>query len=187
MIRTSAGVLVVVVALVGGCDRAAPPETSADRQAPAPSASQVLDEMDTRKPVPLIPMMAHHQKQNMRDHLVVVQEVVAALANEDFVAVENSAKRIGFSDEMGQQCSHMGAGAPGFTEQAIAFHKTADGIVTAAREKNREGVMLSLSATLQTCTGCHATWKQQIVDETTWQQATGSEPPAHGMRHGAQH
>jgi DNA-binding MarR family transcriptional regulator len=39
-----------------------------------------LDRMDTRAPVPLLPMMANHQKQNMRDHLVAVQEIVAALA-----------------------------------------------------------------------------------------------------------
>jgi hypothetical protein len=178
---------VVVVAFLGSCGGATPAATTGEQHPHMRSPSAVLDEMDTRKPVPLMPVMAHHQKQNMRDHLVVVQEIVTALAIEDFAAVENSAKRIGFSDEMGQQCSHMGAGAPGFTEQAIAFHKTADGIVTAAREKNRDGVMRSLSLTLQTCTGCHATWKQEIVDETAWQQATGSEPPAHGMQHGMQH
>lgn len=32
----------------------------------------MLDGMDTRAPVPLLPMMANHQKQNMRAHLQAV-------------------------------------------------------------------------------------------------------------------
>jgi hypothetical protein len=38
--------------------------------------------------------------------------------------------------------------------------------------------MTALSATLQTCTACHAAWKQQVVDEATWQKATATAPPA---------
>ncbi|MBX3184961.1 MAG: hypothetical protein KF915_20230 [Polyangiaceae bacterium] len=148
---------------------------------PAPSAAsavEVLDAMDTRTPVPLLPMMAHHQKENMRDHLVAVQEIVSALAKEDFVAVERAAKRIGYSDTMGRMCTHMGAGAPGFTEQALNFHRTADRIGARARDSDREGVLKELGATLQTCTTCHASWKQQVVDEPTWRRATSQAPPS---------
>ncbi len=35
---------------------------------------------------------------------------------------------------MGAMCTHMGAGAPGFTEQALHFHHTADKIGDAARK-----------------------------------------------------
>jgi hypothetical protein len=112
----------------------------------------------------------------MRDHLVAVQEIVAALAAEDYAAIERSAGRIGFSEQMGQKCSHMGAGAPGFTEQAVAFHQTADRIADAARSQDREAVLTELGATLGTCTSCHATWKQQVVDETTWTKLTASAP-----------
>jgi len=136
--------------------------------------------MDTRRPVPLLPMMADHQKQNMRQHLVAVQEIVAALASDDFGGVERAAGRIGFSEQMGQMCTHMGAGAPGFTEQALGFHRAADRIAVAARERDRTRVLSELGATLQTCTSCHAAWKQQVVDEPTWQRLTSSVPPAHG-------
>jgi len=139
--------------------------------------------MDTRAPVPLLPMMANHQKQNMRDHLVAVQEIVAALATDDFAAVERAAGRIGFSEQMGQTCTHMGAGAPGFTEMALNFHRTADGISAGARDRDRARVMTELGATLQTCTSCHAAWKQQIVDEPTWTRLTSSAPPTHGAAH----
>lgn len=158
-----------------------PPPPSAPASAPAAAGSphDTLDRMDTRVAVPLLPMMANHQKQNMRDHLVAVQEIVLAAATDDFAGVEKAVARIGFSDQMGQMCNHMGAGAPGFTEQAIAFHRTADRISAAARDKDRARVLSELGATLQVCTGCHAVWKQQVVDDPTWQALGRSGPPAH--------
>jgi cytochrome c556 len=69
----------------------------------------------------------------------------------------------------------MGAAAPGFTEQALGFHAAADRIAVAARERDRARVAAELGATLETCTSCHAAWKQQIVDEATWDaQARGA-------------
>lgn len=124
--------------------------------------------MDTRAPVPLLPRMAHHQKQNMRDHLVAVQEIVTAMTTDDFAAVERAAGRIGFSEQMGQTCTHMGAGAPGFSDLALNFHHTADAIGKAARRGDRVAVTAALGATLQTCTSCHAAFRQSVVDEAAW-------------------
>jgi len=144
----------------------------------------VLDKMDTRTAVPLLPMMANHQKQNMRDHLLAVQEIVTAVATDDYAGVEKAAGRIGFSEQMGQMCTHMGAGAPGFAEQALAFHHTADRIGDAAKKHDRNAVLAGLSATLETCTACHAAWKQQVVDEPTWTLLTASAAPhGHQMPH----
>ena len=165
----------------------APPVPATALPAVAASPADALDRMDTRTPVPLLPMMASHQKQNMRDHLAAVQEIVAALATDDFAAVEQAAARIGYSEQMGQMCTHMGAGAPGFTDQALAFHHTADRIAAAARDRDRARVLTELGATLQACTTCHATWKQQIVDEQTWERVTSSPPPMpmHMPMHGS--
>jgi hypothetical protein len=58
------------------------------------------------------------------------------LTRNDFGAIEKAAGRIGYSDRMGAMCSHMGAVAPGFNDQATAFHKTADTIAEAARSKD---------------------------------------------------
>jgi len=41
-------------------------------------------------------------------------------------------------------------------------------------------VLEQLGATLETCTSCHSTWKQQIVDEAAWQMSTATGPTAHG-------
>lgn len=157
---------------------------SAIRSAPAVDtaapASEALDALDTRTPVPLLPMMAKHQKESMRDHLAAVQEITAALAAKDFVGVEKAAARIGYSETMGQMCSHMGAGAPGFTEQALHFHRTADTIGVAAKMRDEAAVHHALATTLATCTTCHAAFKQRIVDEATWASLTKMSPPTHG-------
>jgi hypothetical protein len=148
----------------------------------APSATQaMLDSMDQRKPVPLVPMMAAHQKQEMRDHLLAVQEIIAAAGKKDFAGVEKAASRIGYSEQMGMMCKHMGAGAKGFTEAALKFHHTADGIGAAAKKQDLAGVMTALSSTLETCTDCHKTYKQQVVDEATWAKLTGQASPMSEM------
>ncbi|MFI5394340.1 MAG: hypothetical protein ACHQ9S_02305 [Candidatus Binatia bacterium] len=74
-------------------------------------------------PLPLMAMMADHQKRNMRDHLAAVQEIVAGFAAADMSAVEKAARRIGSSETMAQMCQHMGAGAAGFTNMALGFHR----------------------------------------------------------------
>ena len=173
---------ILAATLAVACSRS--PDSPPAPVAPAaasrqPTAVEELDRMDQRAPVPLLPHMAAHQKQNMREHLVAVQQVVAALALADFAAVEQAAAAIGFSESMGKMCSHMGAGAPGFADRAVEFHHTADGIGAAARARDGAAVLTALGTTLSACTSCHAAWKQQVVDESTWHRvsslASGSE------------
>jgi hypothetical protein len=175
-------VSVLTLVLAASCtkpeDRSAtPPPPSAEAPGEAQAA---LDRLDTRIQVPLLPMMANHQKQNMREHLVAVQEIAIGLASDDFPAVERAAGRIGYSEQMGQMCTHMGAGAPGFTDAALEFHHTADTIAEAARRRDHDGVTRALGSTLQKCTGCHAAFKQHVVDEATFTRLTAASPPSHG-------
>jgi cytochrome c556 len=161
--------LLVAITLCVGCRAAAEsepnPQASAHlaAQAAPPRAREALDELDQRRPVPLLPMMAQHQKANMREHLEAVQEVVAAAAVGDFEKVAVAAKRMGYSESMGRMCEHIGAAALGFTDQALSFHHTADEIAVAAKRQDGEAVLTALSKTLQACTSCHATYKQQLV------------------------
>ncbi len=183
MIRRS---LVALLLLGSACDRA--PQSAAVPSASSAAAPQaklcsqdVLDGMDTRASVPLLPMMANHQKQNMRDHLVAVREIASALAKRDFAAVDAASQRIGYSETMGRMCTHMGQAAPGFSEAALEFHRAADQIAVAARQHDSQGVLLALEQTLDHCTSCHATYKQRVVDEATWSALTQAAP-----RHPAQ-
>ncbi|WP_373044513.1 hypothetical protein [Vulgatibacter sp.] len=151
-----------------------------EQAAPPPAhPQQALDALDARTPLPLLPVMALHQKQNMQEHLVAVHEVVGALARGDHAAAAAAAKRLGTSEEMTRQCNHMGAGAPGFTERALAFHRTADTVVEAANAGDTKATLAALDRTLATCTSCHATWRQQVVDEATFARL-GTTPPHHG-------
>ena len=158
------------------------PETSSAPEMPA-SAAETLDRIDLRTPLPMLPMMAKRQKENMRDHLLVVQEIIAALVSDDFAAIERAAQRIGFSEDTRQMCTRMGAAAPGFTEQALAFHHGVDRVAVAAHARDRVGVLEQLSATLGICTACHSTWKQQVVDEATWERLASTGPSSQEKRH----
>ncbi len=131
---------------------------------------------DPRQPLPLPAMMAAHQRQNMREHLAAVQSIVAAIGHDDMDGVAKAAARLGYSDAMAQMCEHMGAAAPGFTPLALAFHHTADTIGEAARRGDRAGVVSALDRTLQACVGCHAAYRQEVVDEETWKRLTAATP-----------
>ena len=114
--------------------------------------------------------------------LTCIQAIVTAVGAKDYDAMSRAAGRIGYSEQMGQMCNHMGAGAPGFTEQALHFHHTADKISEAAKRRDMPAVLSALGETLATCTGCHAVFKQKIVDENTWASLTGASagtPPKH--------
>jgi hypothetical protein len=94
----------------------------------SPGSATSTASADGRAPLPLPAMMAAHQKQNMREHLAAIQDIVGALAEDDMERVVKAASRVGYSEAMGQMCEHMGAAAPGFTKLALNFHHTADTI-----------------------------------------------------------
>lgn len=155
--------LLAMMMVAIGCQSQADTKPGASTRPSAVEPQQALDRLDTRRPVPLLPMMAHHQKQNMREHLEAVQAVVAAAAISDFEQVAAASRRMGYSETMGRMCEHMGAAAPGFTEQALSFHHAADDITAAALRRDGAGVLSALSTTLSACTSCHAAFKQQPV------------------------
>lgn len=160
----------------------APPAPSEAASAAPASASQgptaELATLDPRRPVPLQPMMAWHQKQNMMEHLVAIQRLTDALARDDWEEVGRASALIGSSPQMETMCRHMGAGAAGFTDMALDFHRRADAIAEAARARDRVAVLRATSNTLQACTACHAVFRQEVVDAATWRARTG-------RRHGA--
>ncbi len=179
----------LVALLLGGCSQAAPvpappvaPGPAAASPAVSTSASDPRDQaeaMDTRTPVPLTPMMATHQKEQMRDHLVAVDEIVTALATDDWPTMQSAAARLGSSPENTMMCEHMGAATPGFTGRGLEFHHTADALSTAAQAQDHAGVVKALAATLSACTKCHADFRQDIVTGPEFAVATGTPPPTH--------
>ncbi len=179
---TTPSALALISLLLSGCGDADPPTAPPATVVQAASASPVdaLNALDPRTPVPLQPMMAWHQKQNMQEHLVAIQGIAEALAREDWEAVAAAAAKIGLSPDMQMQCEHMGAGADGFTEAALDFHRRADGIAKAAERRDAAAVLSATAHTLEACTTCHATYRQDVVDAATWEARTGQ-----ALDHGA--
>lgn len=54
--------------------------------------------------------------------------------------------------------------ANGFTELALTFHHTADGIAVAAERGDEQAVLRVLGDTLAQCTKCHSMYKQKVVE-----------------------
>ncbi len=148
-----------------------------------PDLSTKVAQLDGRKPLPLLPHMAVHQREQMRGHLEAIQALNAGLAVNDWVAVEAAAMKLGTSSEMAQTCEHMGAAAPGFTDQALDFHRRADAITVAAKAKDLSGVLRATSDTLTACTACHAMWRQEVVEHLPTE-AHGADPTSHAGHHG---
>lgn len=150
----------------------APPPSSAAPVTAACAPMEELARLDARRPVPLQPMMAWHQKQNMMEHLVAIQRITEGLSREDWGEIAQASALIEASPHMQQTCQHMGAGAEGFTEMALDFHRRADAIGAAARAQDAGAVLRATSHTLEACTGCHAAFRQEIVDPATWRDRT---------------
>ena len=191
---TSAPAMTKDTTTIASAKEAIETTTNTPESAPAPAGEQgadcaalaALDKMDPRTPVPLQPMMAWHQKQNMQEHLVAIQRITGGLAREDWGEVSKASALIESSPQMAQMCQHMGAGAEGFTALALDFHKRADKIGEAAKARDKDAVLQATSHTLEACTGCHAAFKQQVVDANKWQEITGSKHKP-GMHHGGHH
>jgi len=170
--------LLAGVVALAACHDASPTQPTPAGSEPAVfgDATAALAKMDDRTPVPLEPMMAWHQKQNMQDHLKAVQAITDALAGQDWDAVAAAGARIGSSPQMQQTCERMGAGAPGFTELALSFHQHADAIGVAAKTHDTAAVLRATADTLAVCTQCHSTYRQDVVDAQTFQDRTGLGP-----------
>lgn len=162
-----------------GCRNNDPSPTVQRQPHPPPASGSCQPEkelagLDLRTPVPLQPMMAWHQKQNMMEHLVAIQRITDSLARQDWKELESASALIESSPQMQQMCQHMGAGAQGFTEMALEFHRRADAIGKAARAHDGPAALRATSDTLQSCNRCHAAFRQDIVSATEWQRRTGS-------------
>lgn len=177
-------------ALACRAEAPASPEVAPSAVAAPAAASgpqEALAALDPRTPVPLQPMMAWHQKQNMMAHLETIQQITAALAAGDFEAAAKASRAIEASPQMQAMCQHMGAGAEGFTPRALDFHERAHRIGVAARAKDMQASLRATANTLEACTGCHRQYRQEVVDAATWQALTGSHHDPAAMAHPGAH
>lgn len=105
---------------------------------------------------------ALQQLKNMRDFLTATQEIVGAIARDDFAKVEAAAKVMSYSEEREKKAKMMGGSVPAFVDLAVTFYKSGDAIAEGARKKDRKAALSALEATLAHCNGCHAGYRQSV-------------------------
>lgn len=114
---------------------------------------------DKRIPLNLPPMMAQHQKANMREHLKAVNEIVGYMGAKDFTQASKTAhEKLGLTTQMKQMCDNMPNET--FRTMALDFHQSGDALAEVLKTKDADQSLKALDAVLTKCTACHEMFRQ---------------------------
>lgn len=157
----AAGIAVVTVAPAQEHDRSMHQHMM---EAPAPVAAMPAD---TRQIVHFPGDLREHTLANMRDHLLSLQQIEAALATEDYdKAGDIAEKRLGMSS-LGLHGAHEVAKymPKGMQEIGTAMHHSASQFARAAEEASATGdikpALAALSRITANCVACHGGYRVQ--------------------------
>ena len=140
-------ILLVSIPLCAGAGEQAP------GRAPTPGTP------DARYPVQLTPEEAVRQKGEMRNNLVALRRTLAALADKDFVGVEDSVRRLAHE---GPLTARPGASTSIFRDLERGFERSVDKTLEAARSRDSDAVLRALGDTLAYCQSCHMAFRQAV-------------------------
>lgn len=141
---------------------AAPPDAAA--AAPAAPADH-KPAKDTRQAVRLPAAMKTHTLANMRDHLLALQEIQAALAVQEFERAADIAEtRIGMSSLALHGAHEVSKYMPqGMRDAGTAMHRGASRFAVAARDAGATGdlkpVLAALAEFTGACVACHSGYR----------------------------
>ncbi|TVO76930.1 cytochrome c [Sedimenticola selenatireducens] len=124
-------------------------------------APTVQSEPDQRIQLDLPEPMQTHLLASMRQHLVVIDQLLGMLAREDFDKAADLAEReLGMSSLDKHGASHI---AKYYPKQSAQFgtnmHKAASRFARVAQEGDALAAYKALGEITQNCVGCHATAK----------------------------
>lgn len=120
---------------------------------------------DPRQLVEMPAPMQEHMLTNMRDHLVAMGDIQAALGKGDFeLAADIAEQRIGMSSLQTHGASHMAPYMPkGMQETGTAMHHAASRFALTAQEaavaNDMPRALGALAELTQQCTACHAGYR----------------------------
>jgi cytochrome c556 len=120
---------------------------------------------DPRQLVPMPAPMQEHMLANMRDHLVAMGEIQAALGKGDFErAADIAENRIGVSSLQAHGASHMAPLMPkGMQEIGTNMHRTASRFARSTQEaavtSDLPRILGALAELTQQCAACHAGYR----------------------------
>ncbi len=146
--------------------------------------SQGNASQDTREMVQFPPDMQTHFLGNMRDHMQTLNEIVAALARDDYAAASKAAtERLGLESPSAEGCkpppmeqvsrpSAKRSQKPTTMEEmmeaympeamrglGLSMHTAASEFGKVAITQDRAGAMTALSHVTQNCVSCHASYR----------------------------
>jgi|WetSurSiteA1Bulk_404760.scaffolds.fasta_scaffold62600_2 hypothetical protein len=128
----------------------------------APPASAVED---SRQPVAMPAVMQEHMRANMRDHLLAVSEIQAALAAGQYdAAAEIAEQRLGMSSLEAHGARHMAARMPdGMQAIGTGMHHAASRFAVTAQAAAVTGDLAralgGLAEVTRQCVACHASFR----------------------------
>jgi len=122
---------------------------------------------DERELVQMPARMQAHMRANMRDHLLAVHEIQAAMARGDFdVAALVAEQRLGMSSLESHGASHMaGMMPPGMRATGTAMHRAASRFAVTVLEtgvdRDLGRAIAELAEVTAQCVACHAAYRIQ--------------------------
>jgi hypothetical protein len=124
------------------------------------TSPSIADE-DTRQLVELPEMMQQHMMSNMRDHLVVINEILVYIANEQLdEAASVAEERLGMSSLKSHGASHMAKFMPkGMQQTGTSMHRAASRFSLRAQEGEVLPALNALSEITSSCIACHTAYR----------------------------
>ena len=125
------------------------------------STVMTLVHADDRELVPMPVMMQQHMMANMRDHLMAINEILAALgAGEMEQAADIAELRLGMSSLDDHGASHMARVMPqGMREAGTRMHQSASRFARTAQEGDALAAYRKLTEVTASCVACHAGYR----------------------------
>jgi hypothetical protein len=162
---TSALALLTLASCAQTPQHAHDPSMHAEHMRQAGSAPAAVTGEDRRQSVRFPAPMREHTMANMRDHLLALQEIQAALAAQHFDRAADLAEgRLGMSS-LGLHGAHeVAAYMPqGMQDAGTAMHRGASRFALAARDAGATGdlrpALSALAELTATCVACHAAYR----------------------------
>lgn len=124
-------------------------------------ATTASADQDARQKINLPEMMTQHMLGNMRDHMLAIHEIQAALAkNEPDKAADIAEQRIGMSSLASHNAAHMAPYMPkAMQEIGTEMHHAASRFAITVKEGDMLQSLDGLTKITQQCVACHAAYR----------------------------
>lgn len=116
---------------------------------------------DSRQLVELPEMMQQHMMENMRDHLVAINEILINIANDELEKAADIAEyRLGMSSLDSHGASHMAKFMPeGMRQAGTSMHRAASRFALKVQEGDLLPAYNALSQVTSACVTCHSGYR----------------------------